>query len=59
MRFRDLSLNDLQTILLWYQRSFGEFDELTEQDRDTLIKIQAMIIYAREDEGFWKRRFHQ
>jgi len=57
MRFRELNQNDLQTILLWHKRSFDESDILTDQDRDTLIKLQAMIIYAREDDGFWKRRF--
>lgn len=57
MRLRELNQNDLQTILLWHKRSFNESYILTDQDRDTLIKLQAMMIYAREDESFWKRRF--
>jgi hypothetical protein len=57
MRLRELNQNDLQTILLWHKRSFNESDILTDQDRDTLIKLQAMMIYVREDESFWKRRF--
>jgi|ETNmetMinimDraft_32_1059908.scaffolds.fasta_scaffold390715_1 hypothetical protein len=59
MRFRELNLRDLQTILLWHQRTFGESNELTEKDRDTLIKIQAMIIYAKDEESFWNKRFRQ
>ena len=61
MKINELNSNDLQAILYWYAKAFGDSVEKTEQQKNTLIKIQAMAIYAKEDEDwtdkFFKRRF--
>jgi hypothetical protein len=50
----------LQSILYWYTKAFGDSDEIPDNHKNTLIKIQAMAIYAKEDEDwtdkFFKRR---
>jgi len=61
LRTKELSSNDLQAILYWYTKAFAGSDEITEDHKNTLIKVQAMAIYAKEDEDwsekFFKRRF--
>ena len=60
MKIKELSSSDLQSILYWYTKAFAGSDEITEDHKNTLIKVQAMAIYAKEDEDwtdkFFKRR---
>ena len=60
MRTKELSSNDLQSILYGYTKAFVDSDEISDHHKNTLIKIQAMAIYAKEDEDwtdkFFKRR---
>ena len=60
MRTKELSSSDLQSILYWYAKAFDNGDEISDHHKNTLIKIQAMAIYAKEDEDwtdkFFKRR---
>ena len=52
-----LSAKDLDTILRWRQRSQTDFHTESKEERDTLIKLQAMLIYQREEAELWHRRF--
>ena len=61
MRNRELNANDLQSILYWYNKAFrDDEDDDVEVYQKTLIKIQALAVYAQEDEEwsdkFFKRR---
>ena len=60
MRNKELTADDLQAILYWHTKAFKDSDEDVDQHKNTLIKIQAMAIYAKEDEDwtdkFFKRR---
>ncbi len=57
MRNRELNVEDLQAILYWYSKAFND-DQDGDHDiyRKTLIKIQALAVYAQEDEE-WSNRF--
>ena len=46
---RGLNLDDLDAILLWYSKAFPNDRVHGQPYRDTLIKIEAMRIYAQED----------
>ena len=51
MRNRELNANDLQSILYWYSKAFNDNeDDDVEVYQKTLIKIQALAVYAQEDE---------
>jgi hypothetical protein len=61
LRNRELNANDLQSILYWYSKAFNDNeDDDVEVYQKTLIKIQALAVYAQEDEEwsdkFFKRR---
>ena len=62
MRNKELKANDLQSILYWYSKAFKDDDEDDDVEvyQRTLIKIQALAVYAQEDEEwsdkFFKRR---
>ena len=60
MRNRELTADDLEAILYWYTKAFSNSSEDIDQHKNTLIKIQALAIYAQEDEEwsdkFFKRR---
>ena len=57
MRDRGLNQNDLQSILYWYSKAFnGDEDDDVEVYQKTLIKIQALAVYAQEEEE-WSDRF--
>jgi hypothetical protein len=56
-RLKSLSAKDLDVILQWRQRSQTDFHTETKEERDTFIKIQAMLIYQREEAELWHRRF--
>ena len=60
MRNRELTTDDLEAILYWYTKAFSNSSEDIDQHKNTLIKIQALAIYAQEDEEwsdkFFKRR---
>ena len=52
-----LSAKDLDTILGWRQRSHTDFHIESKEERNTFIKIQAMLIHQKEEMEFWHRRF--
>jgi len=56
MRNRELTTDDLEAILYWYTKAFSDSSEDIDQHKNTLIKIQALAIYAQEDEE-WSNRF--
>ena len=56
MRNKELTADDLQAILYWHTKAFKDSDEDADQHKNTLIKIQALAIYAQEDEE-WSTRF--
>ena len=61
MRNKELSSEDLQSILYWYNKAFrDDEDDDVEKYKKTLIKIQALAVYEQEDEEwsdkFFKRR---
>ena len=62
MRNRELSADDLEAILYWYTKAFSNSSpKQIDQHKNTLIKIQALAIYAQEEEerfdSLFKRRF--
>ena len=58
MRNKELNANDLQSILYWYSKAFKDDDEDDDVEvyQRTLIKIQALAVYAQEEEE-WSDRF--
>ena len=61
LRNKELSSEDLQSILYWYNKAFrDDEDDDVEKYKKTLIKIQALAVYEQEDEEwsdkFFKRR---
>ena len=50
MRHQELSVDDLEAILYWYTKAFEDDSENIGNQKNTLIKIQALAIYAQEDE---------
>lgn len=46
---RDLNIEDLETILYWHRLANKKTSNKNEIPNKTLIKIQAMAIYAQED----------
>ena len=46
---RDLNVEDLETILYWHRLANKKTSNKNEIPNKTLIKIQAMAIYAQED----------
>ena len=56
MRYQELSIEDLEAILYWYTKAFDEGTVDIGTHKNTLIKIQALAIYAQEDED-WKNNF--
>ena len=58
MRDRGLNQNDLQSILYWYKKAFRDVeDDDVEVYQKTLIKIQALAVYAQEEEEEWSDKF--
>lgn len=58
MRVESLNQNDLQNILYWYEKSCNDEKYERIDEHNTLIKIQAMLIYRLEEEEYGRRRFH-
>ena len=56
MKIKELSSSDLQSILYWYTKAFGDGDEIPDNHKNTLIKIQALAVYAQEEEE-WSDKF--
>ena len=56
LRYQELSIEDLEAILYWYTKAFDEDAGDIGTHKNTLIKIQALAIYAQEDED-WKNNF--
>ena len=57
LRNKELNSNDLQSILYWYSKAFTNHeDDDVEVYQKTLIKIQALAVYAQEEEE-WSNRF--
>ena len=62
MKNKELTSNDLQSILYWYNKAFkDDEDDDVEVYQKTLIKVQALAVYAQEEEerfdSMFKRRF--
>ena len=45
-----LTDSDLENILLWYQRAFHQKDDCSQTDKNTLTKLQALLITEEENE---------
>ena len=60
LRNKELNSEDIQFILYWYEKAFGNSTEDVDKYKKTLIKVQAFAIYAQEEEeyarNFFKRR---
>ena len=56
LKNKELSKDYLEAILYWYTKAFDEDSEDIGIHKNTLIKIQALAIYAQEDED-WKNNF--
>jgi len=60
LRNKELNSEDIQAILYWYEKAFGNSTEDVDKYKKTLIKVQAFAIYAQEEEeyarNFFKRR---
>jgi hypothetical protein len=57
LRNKELNSNDLQSILYWYNKAFrDDEDDDVEVYQKTLIKIQALAVYAQEEEE-WSDKF--
>lgn len=59
MRFSELSIDDLHTILYWYTKAFEKNVDETGLHKNTLIKVQAMAIYAQEEEESSANRYRR
>ena len=61
MRNKELNSNDLQSILYWYNKAFrdDEDDDVEVIHKNTLIKIQALAVYAQEEEEWSDKFFRQ
>jgi len=53
----ELTKIDLESLLLWHHRAFKENDDSTQPDKNTLIKLQAMMLIESEndDDGIVSR----
>ena len=57
LRSKELNVDDLQAILYWYSKAFNDSkDEDQDTYKKTLIKIQALAVYAQED-AEWHDKF--
>ena len=45
-----LTDSDLQTILLWHHKAFHQKDDCTKSDKNTLTKLQALLIVEQENQ---------
>ena len=43
-----LTDSDLETILLWYHRAFHQKDDFSQSDKNTLTKLEALLIVEKE-----------
>jgi len=51
----ELTKSDLEGILLWHHRAFQKNDDSTQSDKNTIIKLQAMMLIEKEnnDDGLF------
>ena len=49
-----LTESDLENIILWYQRAFHQKDDCEQSDKNTLIKLQALLIVEEEVENSFR-----
>jgi len=45
-----LTVSDLENILLWYHRAFHQKDDCSTSNKNTLTKLQALLIAEHENE---------
>lgn len=45
-----LTDSDFENILLWHHRAFNQKDESSQSDKNTLTKLQALLIVEQENE---------
>ena len=43
-----LTDSDLENILLWYHRAFHQKDDYSQSDKNTLTKLEALLIVEKE-----------
>jgi len=43
-----LTDSDLENILLWYHRAFHQKDDCKQSDKNTLTKLEALLIVEKE-----------
>ena len=43
-----LTDSDLENILLWYHRAFHQKDDFSQSDKNTLTKLEALLIVEKE-----------
>jgi len=44
----NLTIKDFQNIILWHEKAFRNSDEISINDQETKIKIQAIMIHIKE-----------
>ena len=59
MRCKELNVDDLEAILYWHTKAFENNPEEIGFHKSTLIKVQALAIYAQEDEQRFSRLFRR
>jgi len=45
-----LTDSDLENILLWYHKSFHQKDDCSQSDKNTLTKLEALLIVEKENQ---------
>ena len=45
-----LTDSDFENILLWHHRAFNQKDECSQSDKNTLTKLQALLIVEQENQ---------
>ena len=46
----ELTKTDLESLMLWNHRAFKKNDDSTQSDKNTLIKLQAMMLIESEND---------
>jgi len=59
LRYSELGIDDLHTILYWYTKTFENNIDENGLHKNTLIKVQAMAIYAQEEEESSANRYRR
>jgi hypothetical protein len=44
----NLTVKDFQNIILWHEKAFRNSDEISINDQETKVKVQAIMIHFKE-----------